>query len=249
MEGKDWVSVAAVGVSLLSAWAAISARNEAQALADREFATEKTLEILASVYSEILEARTDTERAKWSCFFVVTLGNAEVQARQAPPYFVRAFVEDVARAGLWNPDCGSRLESLVSEATPAATQLSEMPEAAPGGDGDDGPKEIGQWHALIASYNVTDFGCGQAQKEVTRFATALAGMGLAGRYVYVVRTSISNNYAVTVDAGQDRSVAEEISAKVRSVAPGNGTGRDSFVQGNRGWTIDPACTRFARITN
>jgi hypothetical protein len=251
METKDWIAIGAFGVSLVSAWAAIDARNRAAELASREFVTDKTLEILASVYSEILEARTDAERAKWSCFFVSTLGNAEVQARKEPPYFVRTFVEDVAKAGLWNPDCASRLESLVSEDSPAATRnaAASMPQAETGMNAPEGPEEIGQWHALIASYNVTDFGCQQAEADVGRFADLLAGMGLEGRHVYVVRTSISNNYAVTVDAGDDRALADEISAKIRAAAPGDGTGRDSFVQGNRGWAIDPACAAFARIAS
>jgi len=233
MQLKDIAAIAAVVVSLISAVAAIDARSRAQELANRQFATDKTLEILASVYSEILATRNDAERAKWSCFFVATLGNAERDARQEPPFYVRTFVEDVARAGLWDPDCGARLEALVSEVEPAATSVSDATE---------GPAEIGQWHALVASYNVTDFGCSQARDQVERFSTLLADRGLSGHYIYVVRTTISNNYTVTVDTGADRQKADEISAMIRSVAPGDGTGRDSFVQGNRGWVIDPNCS-------
>jgi hypothetical protein len=238
-------------VTCFWAWAAIDARNRTAELAAREFETDKTLEILASVYSEILKARDDEERAQWSCFFVATLGNAEAQARQQPPYFVRTFVEDVARAGLWNPDCASRLEALVSKDQPAATGIDaeSIAGADNGVDAPEGPQEIGQWHALIASYNVTGFGCSEAQADVAHFSKALAGKGIEGRFVYVVRTAISNNYAVTVDAGDNESLAQDISAKIRAAAPGDGTGRDSFVQGNRGWTIDPACVAFARIAS
>lgn len=250
METKDWVALGALCVSLVSAWAAIDARKRAAELAAREFATDKTLEILASVYSEILQARDDEKRAQWSCFFIATLGSAEVQARQEPPYFVRTFVEDVAKAGLWDPDCASRLESL-DEAVPAATGIDaeSVADAGTGVEAPEGPREIGQWHALIASYNVTDFGCSEAKEDVAHFSEALENRGLEGRHVYVVRTAISNNYAVTVDAGDDRSLAQEMSDEIRKAAPSDGTGRDSFVQGNRGWTIDPACAAFARIAS
>jgi hypothetical protein len=252
MDAKDWIAIGALAVSVVSAWAAIDARDKAAELADREFVTDKTLEILASVYREILDARTDAERAKWSCFFISSLGAAEAQARKEPPFFVRTFVEDVSKAGLWQPDCAARLEAVVSDAVPAATEIpairgAETATAAAPAPRADAPVSIGAWHALIASYNVTAFGCGQAKDDVGNFARLLSGHGLDGSFVYVVRTQISNNYAVTVDAGSDRELASRISAAVRSVAPPDGTGRDSFVQGNRGWSIDPACERFARV--
>lgn len=103
-----------MAVSVLSAVFALEARERAAELAEREFVTDKTLEILASVYSEVLQARDDKERAKWSCFFISALGSAKAQARQEPPFFVQTFVKQVAEAGLWTPDCASRLEALVS---------------------------------------------------------------------------------------------------------------------------------------
>lgn len=174
MQPKDFIALGAVVVSLVSAIAAIDARQKAQELSDQQFATNKTLEILASVYSEILAARNDRERAKWSCFFIATLGDAERELIKREPFYVRPFITNVSRAGLWYPDCSTRLEPLVSEKAPAATVV---------GDKLSGPKEIGQWHALIASYNVTEKGCTQARDQVERFSKLLSGVGLSKHYM------------------------------------------------------------------
>ncbi len=241
---QDWISLGAFLVSGLSAYAAIQAKNTAQELSEREFRTERTLEILASVHTEMTKAGNDPERLARSCFFVATLGNAELHLRKnEPPHFVRNYVEDVSRAGLWPPTCDSKLESLISDSAPAATDV----EASSGSP--DTPSKIGQWHALIASYNVTEKGCNEARNDVKYFAPRLSGQGFKGKLVYVVRTKISNNYAVTVDAGDDRSTASAISDVIRSVGPPDGTGRDSFVQGNRSWFIDQNCIEFARIAD
>ena len=111
-----------------------------------------------------------------------------------------------------------------------------------------GVTQIGQWHALIASYDTTPKGCAEARADVAHFAQALSGQGLEGRDLYIVRTTISNNYAVSVDAGDDRALANQISATIRRLHHPDGTGRDSFVQGNRGWVIDPECASFATLS-
>ena len=115
----------------------------------------------------------------------------------------------------------------------------------------EGPARIGEWHALIASYDVSEFGCSQARKDVSEFADLLSSRDLDGMSVYVVRTSISDNYVTTVDAGDDRELARRVSAKVRSVSGSSEdelTGADSFVQGNRQWFIDRDCSRLAVIS-
>ncbi|WP_118138060.1 hypothetical protein [Oceanicella sp. SM1341] len=284
MDKSNWISLIAAGVSIFSAVTAWQAKREAAALDEREFTTDKTLEILGSVYAEVLEAQEDRVRAKWSCFFVETLARAEARAVSgAPgageaPLFVRGFVDDVTRAGLWDPSCAPRLEALVSEQAPAetyATRYTAPPDTmviVPRDDGDgsggvppavapdpddplpppaDAPGTeqvaIGRWHALIASYDVTERGCSYALEDVAWAADALAAPGFGGRFdglpVSVVRTTISNNYAATVDAGDDRDLADALAAAIREAAASrrDGTGRDSFVQGNRKWQIDPAC--------
>ncbi|QDL92026.1 hypothetical protein FDP22_09705 [Paroceanicella profunda] len=288
MEKANWVAVLAAGVSIFSAVAAWQSSRQAAALKEREFATEKTLEILSSVYSEVLEAQQDQVRAKWSCFFVETLARTEERAvtggpnPEQAPRFVRGFVDDVTRAGLWNSSCAPRLEALVSGADPQETYAAAYgppPEAmviVPREDADAGgtppaavpqpdPRPapgvspgtervaIGRWHALIASYDVTEKGCRQATDDVDWAAKALAAPAFRGAYdgrtVSVVRTTISNNYVATVDAGDDRGVADALVTAIRTAAADrrDGTGRDSYAQGNRNWQIDPGCDHRATV--
>lgn len=246
VEGKDWVSLSAVAVSVISAGTAIWASHEAQKFSKQAFRTERTLEILASAHEEMTQVRNDPRRLVRSCFFVRTLADAEDELREnKPPHFVRGYIEKVSKAGLWPPRCEQYFEDFISRATPAATEVAVVDEAQP--EALDAPKQIGQWHALIASYNATPFGCKEAKTDVRDFSEHLAGKDYDGRFVYVVRTKISKNYAVTVDAGDNKSLAKEISGAIRDVDASDGTGTDSFVQGNRGWFIDPDCVAFARI--
>lgn len=272
MELKDLATIGALVVSGYSAWTATDARNRAAELESKQFAATQTMDILARVYGEVTQVDKNSPRAKWSCFFVQTLGEAEASTLPEP-HHVRTFVTNVTNAGLWNANCAVLLEGIVSPLPVDATQVApQMPDtefssidAAPAPfptpafnpDADStttatttatdivGVTQIGQWHALIASYDTTPKGCAEARADVAYFADALSGQGLDGRHLYIVRTKISNNYAVTVDAGDDRARADEISAAIRRQHHPDGTGRDSFVQGNREWTIDPGCADFA----
>lgn len=264
LEAKDFVALGALLVSAFSAYFAYDAKREAEAFAARKFEADKTIEILASAYGELTRAAGDSKKELAACFFIRTLAEAEGEVRREGPFFVRAFVDDVTRTGLLSPECGLALESAASgagEPEPTETRVAAAEIAAaeatgrvesglgtggPGG-GEGTGVSLGRWHALVASYNATEFGCGEASEDVARVARDLAGRGLDGLAVYVARTSISNHYVATVDAGDDRERAAAASSAIRATAPRDGTGADSFVQGNRGWTIDPACLAWARI--
>lgn len=249
MEVKDWIALGALIVSLGSAWAAIDARNEAQRLSERQFETETTLDILSSVYTHIAP-EDDPTRAGQACLFIITLADAEMAMRSEPPFFVREFVENTSSQGFWNAKCRQRMEPIRAAAHDQPEQPSEI-KIQDGGENlelpTDRPAEIGKWHALVASYDTTPRGCAYAKEDVKTFSRDLSSEQVGKPYVYIVRTRISNNYAVTVDAGDERERAVTLTQAVRNVARSDGTGRDSFVQGNRDWYIDPECSSFARV--
>jgi hypothetical protein len=100
----------------------------------------------------------------------------------------------------------------------------------------DRPSSIGKWHALIASYDVSQQGCQVARSNFEEFGELLSSQSLGDHFVYVARTLISNNYAVTFDAGDDRELARRASRiiRARSVDSADGNiGAGSFVKGTR----------------
>ena len=251
MDRKDWIALGTLLVSGLAAYAAWDARNAAQRLEERQFESGTTIDLLGAAFEEVV-LQDDSCRAATSCIFVSILGQTEEEARGEPPFYVQDFVRQVDEAGLWSADCATRLEAL-SGIEPAAgpAVAAEAAEASSPNAQTEGPARIREWHALIASYDVSEFGCSQARKDVSEFADLLSGRDLDGMSVYMVRTSISDNYVTTVDAGDDRELARRVSAKVRSVSGSSEdelTNADSFVQGNRQWFIDRDCSRLAVIS-
>jgi len=243
VETKNWIALGTLAVSLFAAWAAFDARETAHRLEQKQFESGATIQLLSTVFNEITNPK-NPKASQTNCIFVTILALAEKDAKELPPHRVEEFVERVSAAGLWEANCQTRLESLDS-AEPIATKIDDNP-ASLGNE----PTEIGQWHALIASYSVSVQGCNEAKADVQEFAALLSGSNLAESFIYVARTKISNNYAVTVDAGDDFALAGTISKTIHSVADQSAdskTGSDSFVQGNRDWFIDPQCTLFARI--
>ena len=246
---KDLIAIASVVVALASAVFAYQARQAAQRFAEREFQSETTLRILETAFTELAAAPSDEtgeRKQRMACFFVVHLAEAEKEYRTEEPYLVTGFFDSLVSAGLVESACLMRSEGL-SDLTPTASEIS-----GPATTSSDGPPEIGTWHALIASYDVTDSGCRSAREDVGEFSQLLSGQGLNGLFLYIARTQISNNYAVTVDAGSDRTLAQRVSRiiRARSAESADGrTGADSFVQGNRDWYIDDDCVAFARLSD
>lgn len=194
-----------------------------------------------------IQADTQFDNEIRRCIAVAAISEVEKQSNLGNGYLlVQTYFDQLVGRGIWPPECRILQESLSGKPTgPSKAQVS------PNINDPDPPFDIGEWHALIASYDVTPRGCDFARKDITYFAEALAGQGFDGQKIYVARTSISNNYAVTIDAGDSRSLANSISTTIREVAESGdgpaGSGRDSFVQGNRNWLIDPDCLEFARV--
>ena len=110
--------------------------------------------------------------------------------------------------------------------------------------------QIGDWHAIVASYSTNADGCREAKDDVNEFARLLSNSDLSGLKLYVARTAISNNYAVTVDTGSSQAKARKAVRRIRAVSSRSAdgkTGKDTFVQRNRGWRIDDECNRLLAI--
>jgi len=235
MDFKDFASIAAVVVSVVSLYFSNEARKEAAELSEQEFQTETALNLLQSAYAEMIENGT-TEEARdkrmAACFFVEALRVAESDAKDnEPPLIVEDFVTRAEAAGIWSKTCD------LAQASRSTDDGTTTPQTL--------TSELGRWHALIASYDATPSGCELAKSDVSEFARLLAGSGFDGLTLQVVKTSLSNHYAVSVDTGDDSAKARQVSQAIReasSKAYDGRTGRDSFVQDNRGWAVDPTCS-------
>ena len=247
MHIKELLPIATFLLSIVTAYAAIDARNAAHSLKQKQFDTTTALQLLDKAYSEIKDRENDQTNDKLhaSATFLDFLGRVERIAKQDPPHIVQTFIETIDERGYLSANDKVFLEAVTLSNAPDP-QPSNIPVLPNTGVG---PESIGKWHALIASYDVTSNGCTEARDDVDAFSRTLQGRGYDEKFVYIVRTKISNNYAVTVDAGSDRVLAGEMSRVIREVARENtrdSTGVDSFVQGNRNWAIDPKCT-YAKV--
>lgn len=233
---KNVISGFTLLVSGLAAYFAHQASIDSQEQNKSEFEIETSLVLLKDSYAEIQDD-TDPQKAALACIFVQTLAKTEKEARSDAPFPVNDFITQVSDANLWNADCSQRLENL-SVIAPTVTSTTE-------GDG----FEVGKWHALIASYNITPKGCAESKDDIKFFGEALTAPEFKGLPIYVVQTQISKNYAVSVDTGDDRELANKVSAAIRDIAStrSDPTGSDSFVQGNRGWVVAKDCTLPSKI--
>lgn len=116
---------------------------------------------------------------------------------------------------------------------------------------------IGRFHAVMASYQLQN--CHKAQEAAKLFNDLFKNQLATGGYeVSVFRTTISNHYAVSVDAGDSESSARGLAGFFRAegreaeerIATGNVEDFDrsnvkfltgSFVQESKGWLIDSDC--------
>lgn len=232
---KETLSILTLIVSLFAAWSAYEAKNAAQSLNERKFESETTISLLSSTYSNLISSE-DPRKEAIGCLFIETLRQAEKRDVGREPYLVDKFLTEMEENQLWNPDCQILAEALSSE-TPAPVEVSAQ--SVPF-------SSIGKWHAVIASYQTTDRGCEHAKEDVAEFARLLRGRPeLDGLYLYVARTKQSNNYAVTIDTGQDRAKAGQARRLIIEASANSSdrrTGADSFVQGNRSWFIDGECS-------
>ncbi|WP_137110017.1 hypothetical protein [Rhodobacter sp. SY28-1] len=226
--------VLTLALSGLSAWSAYEARIAAESLNERKFDNEATLRLLAESWEELEKANgCDPKRA----VFITTLLRAELKADTSEPLLVHQFVEDLKSQGLWSANCDVVAEAALAPATegsPTLDAIVSRPETP----------EPGQWHAVIASYDVTAEGCALAKDDISEFANLLQAQVDAGIRLSVLQTRVSGHYAVTLDAGDDQNAALRLRDQVRAVSENSAdgrTGRDSFVQRSREWVAPQDC--------
>lgn len=245
----SWKDVAAIGSLFLSATALVTsylANQKAQQLDELVFRAETVNHLLKEVHDNTTKAEDVKDRTA-SCLYAGALAKAEelVVTDTNHRLVGRLFLSQVER-GLLPQNCvlGTlELLSVNAEATAPQDAVKEVKL-------DDDTREIGKYHALVASYPAVASECGHAKDDVVEFAPLLANKGLDGKAIYVARTVKSESYAVTVDLGDDRNLATEAMQLIRSVSSQSAdkrTGHDSFVQVNSDWYIDASCSEVKVI--
>ncbi|NJO86452.1 MAG: hypothetical protein HC818_08025 [Synechococcaceae cyanobacterium RM1_1_27] len=226
--------VLTLALSGLSAWSAYEARRAAESLNERKFDNEATLRLLAESWEELEKTEgCDPKRA----VFITTLLRAEVKADTSEPLLVHQFVEDLKSQGLWSANCDVVAEAALAPAVGEGSTVDAIVSRL------EAP-EPGQWHAVIASYDVSAEGCQLAMEDVTDFAELLQGQVAAGIRLSVLQTRVSGHYAVTLDAGDDQKAALQLRDQVIAASGRSDdgrTGRDSFVQRSRDWVAPQDC--------
>lgn len=243
MELKDFVGLCTLALSGLAAWSAYEARLATENLASRKFDTELTVKLLADVHGEMRNGLAGVSNSQ-SCVFVETLLLAETKAEAKEPRLVRQFVERLREAGEWSGSCQLKLDEVIGAAetpTPDLAVPATQPKSAVTLD----TSTPGQWHAVIASYPVSESGCANARDDIPEFANLLLGAAPSKARLAVVQTFVSNHFAVTVDLGSDRIKAMQMVDAIRAVAPQSAdhrTGADAFLQETRNWQFPADCT-------
>lgn len=235
---KDAVAAGSFVMSVLALYYSNDAKQQAQELDELVFRAETVSQLLKEVHTNTSTA-IEPEDQMASCLYAGSLAQAEALfVQDAENRLVGKLFLDQVDRGLLPQNCVvGTLEAPDEEQVTAAVEVARTVEKA------EAPRDIGQYHALIASYKPTDANCDYAKQDVSEFADLLNGQGYDGLDVYIVRTVKSNSYAVTVDAGDDRTLAQKLRGAIQatSLLSEGGTGNDSFVQVNTDWFIDPAC--------
>lgn len=246
----------------------------AQTLEQRKFETDTSMKMLEAAVSKISATMADpspdddaaeriwrTRKAenaaldRAQCIFIGTLiaaekdtlpPTSEEKGASAPPYYVLRFAEAISFARAWSPDCLNhasqasggvfRLVDQQGPDKPAPAETSLPPAST----------LQASWQAIIASYNATQSMCDRfAKKDVVYFSTKLSEK-YKGRNVRVSKAP-NNLYVVSVDAGDDRALADSLVSAIRNAAPADGTGKDAFVGKSLGWTDAADCPKNATV--
>lgn len=224
---------------------------------------DKALEILWAISQEAYNIN-DPSKTEAACAFITFVAANEHRIRDEP-HLAKEFFDHLQTAGKLSDNCKVLFEASESVEV-AATEST----AVNGGaaeevavDGDGSEQQIGEWHALIATYNLSDRGCEFASRDVSAFARALSHEDyyqpeFENLVVRTAETTISGMRVVTVDAGEDRSTAAALRDAIRKAASDRGvpnapverlwSGEDAVVAGNRSWRLDEACHNSVMIT-
>lgn len=237
---KDVVAVGSLIVSAAAFVYSSEAKKKTQELNELVFRAETVSQLLKEVHVNTSGAIEPEDRTA-SCLYAGSLAKAEALfVKDASNRLVGQLFIDQVERGLLPQNCVvETLESLPVEQVKEAAEVAELVDRQSLDD-----IEMGEFHALVASYSTTSAGCAHAKSDVAEFVELLRGKGVEGSSIYVARTLKSNSYAVTIDAGDDRALAFEISGKIKEVSAlaFGKTGHDSFVQINSDWYIDANCS-------
>jgi hypothetical protein len=257
VEPKDFIAIGGLAVSAVSAGLAYYAGQEARlannqaaevknVLESKKFEADTSVRLLDLAYTSFRNAKEGNER-RAACQYILRLGSFE------KTMFNSGLIADLhlalVKGDEIDAECRQQGEDLIaatmsSEAVEAASATQQTTATTP-----EGPSTIGAWHAVIASYDVTQRGCDDAEADVSAFKSLLVSDQFVGATLGVYKTALSNVYAVSVDFGDDKTRARNAVQAIREIGAQRPTkeGADSFVQQNRGWSVDTACDEQAKL--
>lgn len=252
---KDIIQGAGVIAAGIAAFFSYQASQTTLELKRQTHDIDKALEILWAVGQGAYDVN-DPTKSDAACAFITFVAANEHRIRNEP-YLARDFFESLRKEGRFSENCRVAFEN-------ATGQRSEPGQSTTSPDADMAEQEIPeQWYTLIATYNVTETGCGFGVRDVEDFANALSNRafyqrGFEGLEIRTAETSGGDNLVVIVDAGESSATARALEAAIRdavvksrspeSTVERLWSGHDAIAMGNLVLSSEVECPRTAMIT-
>jgi len=252
---KDFIQGAGVIAAGIAAFFSYQASQTANELNRQTHDIDKALEILWAVGQGAYDVN-DPTKSDAACAFITFVAANEHRIRNEP-YLARDFFESLRKEGRFSENCRIAFENATGQHSAPSQSMASQ-------DLDPAEQKIPeQWYTLIATYNVTEQGCGFGERDVDDFATALSDRaffqhGFEGLEIRTAETADGNNLVVITDAGESSATARALEAAIRDAVVKSRSseatverlwsGHDAIAMGNLVLSSEVKCPRTATIT-
>jgi len=252
---KDIIQGAGVIAAGIAAFFSYQASQTANELNRQTHDIDKALEILWAVGQGAYDVN-DPTKSDAACAFITFVAANEHRIRNEP-YLARDFFESLRKEGRFSENCRIAFENATGQHSAPSQSMASQ-------DLDPAEQKIPeQWYTLIATYNVTEQGCGFGERDVDDFATALSDRafyqrGFEGLEIRTAETADGNNLVVIADAGESSATARALEAAIRDAVVKSRSseatverlwsGHDAIAMGNLVLSSEVKCPRTATIT-
>ena len=253
---KDFIQGAGVIAAGIAAFFSYQASQTANELNRQTHDIDKALEILWAVGQGAYDVN-DPTKSDAACAFITFVAANEHRIRNEP-YLARDFFSKASGKK------GVSARIVESHSRMQTGQHSAPSQSMASQDLDPAEQKIPeQWYTLIATYNVTEQGCGFGERDVDDFATALSDRaffqhGFEGLEIRTAETADGNNLVVITDAGESSATARALEAAIRDAVVKSRSseatverlwsGHDAIAMGNLVLSSEVKCPRTATIT-
>jgi len=209
---KDIVQGAGVIAAFTAAAFSYQASQTANELKRQTHDIDKALEILWAVGQGAYDVN-DPTKSDAACAFITFIAANEHRIRNEP-YLARDFFESLRKEGRFSENCRIAFENATGQSSAPSQSTASQ-------DGNMAEQQIPeQWYTLIATYNVTETGCGFGTRDIEGFATALSDRAFyqprfEGLEIRTAETAGGNNLVVIADAGESSATARALEAVIR----------------------------------